>query len=109
MSKTDIQIAREAKMKPINEVLEKINVPDDATSFSPMGRHIAKLNLETNEIVGKDLSINFNKKYFNEDNDPRLKAKSIIIEKENSFFKKGIFTTCKKRGTLDSFSRRDTP
>ena len=59
---------------------------------------IVKLNLETNEIVGKDLSINFNKKYFSENNDPRLKAKSIIIEKENSFFKKGIFTTCKKRG-----------
>jgi len=59
---------------------------------------IAKLNLETNEIVGKDLSINFNKKYFSENNDPRLKAKSIIIEKENSFFKKGVFTTCKKRG-----------
>ena len=46
MSKTDIQIAREAKMKPINEVLEKINVPDDASSFSPMGRHIAKINFE---------------------------------------------------------------
>ena len=46
MSKTDIQIAREAKMKPINEVLEKINVPDDAASFSPMGRHIAKINFE---------------------------------------------------------------
>ena len=59
---------------------------------------IAKLNLETNEIVGKDLSIKFNKKYFNKNNDPRLKAKSIIMEKYNSFFKKGIFTTCKKRG-----------
>ena len=46
MSKTDIQIAREAKMKPINEVLEKINVPDNASSFSPMGRHIAKINFE---------------------------------------------------------------
>ena len=46
MSKSDIQIAREAKMKPINEVLENINVPDDATSFSPMGRHIAKINFE---------------------------------------------------------------
>ena len=33
-------------MKPINEVLEKINVPDDAASFSPMGRHIAKINFE---------------------------------------------------------------
>ena len=44
--KSDIEIARAAKMKPINEVLAKINVPDNPNSFSPMGRHIAKLNLE---------------------------------------------------------------
>ncbi len=44
--KSDIQIAREAKMEPINEVLAKINVPDESTAFSPMGRHIAKINLE---------------------------------------------------------------
>ncbi len=44
--KSDIQIAREAKMQPINDVLDKINVPDESTAFSPMGRHIAKINLE---------------------------------------------------------------
>ncbi len=44
--KSDIQIAREAKMQPINKVLAKINVPDESTAFSPMGRHIAKINLE---------------------------------------------------------------
>jgi len=44
--KSDIEIARAAKMRPIGEVLGKINVPDDPFSFSPMGRHIAKLNLE---------------------------------------------------------------
>jgi len=44
--KSDIEIARAAKMEPIGEVLKKINVPDDPVSFSPMGRHIAKLNFE---------------------------------------------------------------
>ena len=44
--KSDIEIAREAKMKPIREVLAKLNVPDERHAFSPMGRHIAKLNLE---------------------------------------------------------------
>ncbi len=43
--KSDIEIARAAKMKPIGEVLAKVNVPDDPFAFSPMGRHIAKLNL----------------------------------------------------------------
>ena len=45
MPKTDIQIAREAKMKPIDQILAKINVPDEPNAFSPMGRHIAKINL----------------------------------------------------------------
>ncbi|MDC1156060.1 formate--tetrahydrofolate ligase [Candidatus Pelagibacter sp.] len=44
--KSDIQIAREAKMQPINDILDKINVPDESSAFSPMGRHIAKINLE---------------------------------------------------------------
>mgnify|MGYP001342496407 CR=1 FL=1 len=44
--KSDLDIARTAKMKPIGDVLAKINVPDDPVSFSLMGRHIAKLNLE---------------------------------------------------------------
>ena len=44
--KSDIKIAREAKMQPIKDILAKINVPDESAAFSPMGRHIAKINLE---------------------------------------------------------------
>ena len=44
--KSDIQIAREAEMLPIKDILAKINVPDESSAFSPMGRHIAKINLE---------------------------------------------------------------
>ena len=44
--KSDIEIARNSKMKLINDVLAKLNIPDEPTTFSPMGRHIAKLNLE---------------------------------------------------------------
>jgi len=44
--KSDIEIARASKMMPIGEVLKKINVPDNPESFSPMGRHIAKLNFD---------------------------------------------------------------
>ena len=43
---SDIEIARKAKMQPIGEILNKINVPDTPEAFSPMGRHIAKINLE---------------------------------------------------------------
>ena len=44
--KSDIQIAREAKMQPINDILAKINVPDESQVFSPIGRYIAKIKLE---------------------------------------------------------------
>ncbi len=44
--KSDIEIARAANIKPINEILKKSNISDDPFNFSPMGRHIAKLNLE---------------------------------------------------------------
>ena len=44
--KSDIQIAREAKMQPINDILAKIGVPDESTAFSPIGRYIAKIKLE---------------------------------------------------------------
>ena len=53
--KSDIQIAREAKMQPINDILAKINVPDENHAFSPMGRHIAKINLGyLNGLKNKD-------------------------------------------------------
>ena len=44
--KSDIEIARAADIKPIGDVLAKSNIPDDPFAFSPMGRHIAKLNLK---------------------------------------------------------------
>tara|TARA_A100001015_G_scaffold43018_1_gene47181 strand:- start:1950 stop:3635 length:1686 start_codon:yes stop_codon:yes gene_type:complete len=44
--KSDIEIARAANIKPINEVLKKFNISDDPSNSSSMGRHIAKLNLE---------------------------------------------------------------
>jgi formate--tetrahydrofolate ligase len=44
--KSDIEIARKAKMYPINKVLKKFKVPDKPFAFSPMGRHVAKINLK---------------------------------------------------------------
>ena len=44
--KSDIEIARKAKMRPIKDILAKIKVPDKSKAFSPMGRHIAKINFE---------------------------------------------------------------
>ncbi len=44
--KTDIEIARLAKMKPIQEILNSLNVEDKSENYSPMGRYIAKIKSE---------------------------------------------------------------
>ncbi len=51
---SDIEIARKAKMKPISEILNGLDVPDTPEAFSPMGRHIAKINLEYIESLNKN-------------------------------------------------------
>jgi len=49
--KPDIEIARAAKMKPIQEILNGINVPDKAEVYSPIGRYIAKIKPEYLETL----------------------------------------------------------
>jgi len=49
--KSDIEIARAARMKPIQEILNGINVPDKASVYSPMGRYIAKIKPEYLETL----------------------------------------------------------
>jgi len=49
--KSDIEIARAAKMKPIQEILDGIGVPDKAEVYSPMGRYIAKIKPEYLETL----------------------------------------------------------
>ncbi len=49
--KSDIEIARKAKMRPIKDILAKIKVPDTNKAYSPMGRHIAKINLKYLETI----------------------------------------------------------
>ncbi|MDB4846126.1 hypothetical protein N8086_01515 [Pelagibacteraceae bacterium] len=58
----------------------------------------AMINLNTNEIAGKDITINFSNATFgNSNNQPRLKGKTIYSNKETTNISKGVFTTCKKR------------
>ena len=55
------------------------------------------INLQTSEIVGKDIAINFvNSTFGNNKNEPRLKGNKIYSNKNITTISKGIFTTCKK-------------
>ena len=63
------------------------------------------INLETNQIFGKDLNINFNKSSFgNLENDPRIKARSFTNKDGVTSINKGVFTTCKKTDTCPPWS-----
>ena len=55
------------------------------------------INTDDNSLYGKDLNIDFNKSLLgNNNNDPRMKAKSVKIKDQSSFLKKGVFTSCSK-------------
>ena len=56
----------------------------------------AFINLNSNKLIAKDVSIDFNNLYFNKGNQPRIKANSMLINDNNIVLKKGVFTACKK-------------
>ena len=52
------------------------------------------VNLKVNEIVGKELDINFKKSYFgNKKNDPVLKGRSSFSNDDELKVYKGVFST----------------
>ncbi len=55
----------------------------------------AKINLESNEIAGKELKVNFMDSYFgNPNNDPILKGRGATSDEEKTKIYKVTFTTC---------------
>ena len=54
-------------------------------------------DLQKNKFLGKDVVAKFHKDLFgNNENDPRISAVSGYGDKINTYFKKGVFTSCKK-------------
>ena len=56
----------------------------------------AIIDLKSNKLNGKNISINFDNGSFQVDNEPRLKGVSIISDGNKSIITDGIFTTCKR-------------
>ena len=57
----------------------------------------AIVDLKKNEIIGKNINIDFDNSLFsNNENEPRLKGNSIISNQNETAVYKGVFTTCKK-------------
>jgi LPS-assembly protein len=54
-------------------------------------------DLKKNKFLGKDIVAKFHKDLFGDnENDPRISAVSGYGDKINTYFKKGVFTSCKK-------------
>jgi len=54
-------------------------------------------DLKEDKFLGKDIDIKFHKTlFYNEENDPRIKAASGYGSKFNTYLDKGVFTSCKK-------------
>ena len=58
---------------------------------------LAFVNTKSNKLFGKDIEIDLNNESFNQENEPRLKGRTIIYENDYTEVTKGVFTTCKKR------------
>ena len=74
--------------------LNKVKVLD--TDKNTFNLDMAFLDLNKNELVAKDISLNF-KGSINSENEPRLKGRSLVSDKNKTLVKKGTFTLCKKR------------
>jgi len=54
-------------------------------------------NLKENKFLGKDVNIKFHKTlFYDEENDPRIKAASGYGNEFNTYLNKAVFTSCKK-------------
>ncbi len=74
---------------------KKINLLDSEKNKYSFNESM--VNIKTNEIIGKDIKIDFRNNIFgNSENEPRLKGNYASSNKEETIIKSGIFTTCKK-------------
>ena len=82
-------------LETVDEILssKKTNILDsDRNNYI---FEMAKINLKTNEIVGKEIQIDFIDTFFgNENNDPMLKGKSTISDDKKTTINKAVFSTC---------------
>ena len=91
-------ISKKLKIDLIKKILsaQEIKLKDNQLNIYNLEN--IKVDLQSNKFLGKDLEIDFNNSIFNSpENEPRLKGKAFIYNKDISKVKKGVFTTCKKR------------
>ncbi len=95
----NIVSAKKAEFLLINKLLkiETVNLMDELKNKYSFNNAI--INFQDNELIADGIKIDFFKNSFdNNENDPRLRGNLMYINDDKSLIKKGVFTTCKKRG-----------
>ena len=95
----NIVSAKKAEFLLINKLLkiENVNLIDELKNKYSFNKAI--LNFQDNQFVADGIKIDFFKNSFdNNENDPRLRGNFLYSDNNKSLIKKGVFTTCKKRG-----------
>ena len=91
--------AKKAEFLLINKLLkiENVNLIDELKNKYSFNKAI--LNFQDNQLIADGIKIDFFKNSFdNNENDPRLRGNFMYSDNNKSLIKKGVFTTCKKRG-----------
>ena len=77
--------------------IENVNLIDEIKNKYSFNKAI--LNFKDNQLIADGIKIDFFKNSFdNNENDPRLRGNFMYSDNNKSLIKKGVFTTCKKRG-----------
>jgi len=79
----------------VEEIISSINIQITDQNLNKYFFENSKLNLKLSEIIGKEVKVDFINSFFgNENNDPRLKGKSIVSNNKNTKIYKAVFSTC---------------
>ncbi len=79
-----------------NKIVKLIDLKVTDINLNTFEIMLAYLDLNKKELIAKDIGLNF-KILESSENEPRLKGRSLISNKDSTIVKKGSFTFCKKR------------
>ena len=97
-SQNNIFFTEKFKLNLITNILKAKNLSLFDNKKNQYYLNFALVNLKDNKFLGSDISIDFEDSLFgNNENDPRLKGNSLISEENNTIVYKGSFTTCNQK------------
>ena len=72
--------------------LENLNFTDAKKNIFKV--ELAFVNFDQNKLIGKDINIDLNNTSYNQQNEPRLKGRSVSLNQNKTELSKGVFTLC---------------